>query len=165
MFEPPDSIDDFNADAEAAEIAQAERQLAERKAELARKAPAPQVIDPAGNDLAAIDDTTPAVAEDEPKPWPHQVVEIQGHRIEVKKPSAAAMRYIGIFGFGEAAVNRGDFSDFMNRHVSPKSVAEIRELTYNGEIEESFYDDLMKAVFRQGTGRPTGPSSASQRSR
>jgi hypothetical protein len=181
MFEPPEGTADFAADADKAEAAQTatepetlspeeetaalERQVArlqerlqERKAALThRDDQPPQVIDSTG---AAVDLTT----EDEPA-WPHLVIELHGKRVEVKAPPAAAVRYLGVFGFGEAGVGRGDFQDFMNRHVSQRSVQQIKEWTYAGEIDENFYDDLMKRIMTLGTNRPTGPRRSSPRSR
>ncbi|MGI5216250.1 hypothetical protein [Nocardia sp. CA-290969] len=180
MFEPPEGSADFAADADKAEaadtprpqdtlspeeeaaaleeqVARLQERLDERKAALARRDDQPQVIDSSG---AAVDLTT----EEEPE-WPHLVIELHGKRVEVKAPPAAAVRYLGVFGFGEAGVGRGDFQDFMNRHVSPRSVQQIKEWTYAGEIDENFYDDLMKRIMTLGTNRPTGPRRSSPRSR
>ncbi|WP_029926372.1 hypothetical protein [Nocardia otitidiscaviarum] len=137
---------------ELATIEDLEAELARRKAGLpARRNADPEVID---------SDGTPV-----DPPWPHDVVEIQGKQVEVKQPSAAMIRYLGVFAFGEQGVQNGDFQTFMTRHVSPKSIRDIRDWTYNDEIDEKFYDQLMKKLTTLGTARPTGPSSASQRSR
>ncbi|MGA6208069.1 hypothetical protein ACPESR_25280 [Nocardia testacea] len=182
MFEPPEGTTDFQADADRAETAQAaaetpvaevispdeeiaaiERQQAKleelRTAALARRGDnqQPQVIDSTG---AAVDTTEPELPV-----WPHHVIEIQGKRVEVKTPSPAAIRFLAVFGSGEKRVARGDFANFMLRHVSEKSVEEIRDWTYDGEIDEHFYDELQKRIFTMGTNRPTGPSSSSPRSR
>lgn len=186
MFEPPDGTTDFDSDAADAERALEYRAaesraamftidsddgepdelralelqqqaLNARRAELERRRTEPQVIDSSG--------ATVTPSEDAPAPWPHDVITVAGKSVEVKRPSAAAVRYLGVFGFGEAGAARGDFQDFMHRHVSPKSIDEIRGWTYAGEIDENFYDELMKTLIRVGTGRPTGRSSSSARTR
>lgn len=169
MFEPPAGNDDFNSDAKLAEAAaeasnsgemdsieRMEEELARRKAEVARRQNV-DVIDSTGNAIQTQDDAEPV--------WPHDVITIQDKPVQVKRPPAAAIRYLGVFGFGEAGAGRGDFQDFMNRHVSAKSIADIKEWTYDGSIDEKFYDQLLKEVVALGTGRPTGPSSSSRPSR
>ncbi|MCM6774970.1 hypothetical protein NDR87_26355 [Nocardia sp. CDC159] len=182
MFEPPEGTTDFDHDADAAtlagqtapdpepdtddgpweslelqELKLQELRLKARRAELERRHTAPTVIDSTGTDVAAAEPPEPV--------WPHQLIEVQDKQIQVKQPPAAAIRYLGVFGFGEHGVTRGDFQDFMHRHVSAKSIDDIREWTYAGEIDEGFYDQLLKALTTMGTGRPTGPSSSSARSR
>ncbi|MBF6515266.1 hypothetical protein IU421_13345 [Nocardia cyriacigeorgica] len=163
MFEPPAGNDDFNADAKSAEAATSlesiermEEEIARQKAELARRQDV-DVIDSTGNTIQTQDEAEPV--------WPHDVITIQDKQVQVKRPPAAAIRYLGVFGFGEAGAGRGDFQDFMNRHVSAKSIADIKEWTYDGSIDEKFYDELLKEVVALGTGRPTGPSSSSRPSR
>lgn len=148
MFEPPSGADDLVAQVD--EIERLEADVARRRAEI-EKRKTPPVIDESGEELA--EDGTPV-----PLPWPHDTVVLEGKTVEIKKPAPAAIKYLGVFMNSKAGLKRGDFTQFMERHVSPKSVEEIREWSYSGEITENFYEELMKKLVTQGTARPTGPS-------
>ncbi len=148
MFEPPSGAEDLVAQVD--EIEKMEADVARRKAEIAKRSQ-PAVIDESGEELN--DDGTPKAP-----PWPHDTIELEGKTVEIKKPPPAAIRYLGVFMNSKSGQQRGDFTAFMERHVSPKSVNEIREWSYSGEITENFYEELMKVLVTQGTARPTGPS-------
>lgn len=142
--------------AEDAELRRLEEQLKARKAELARRPAAPQVIDSDGREVETRDSI-----------WagPLTTIELQGKKVEVKLPTPAAIQYLSLFGFGDAGARRGDFQDFMHRHVPPDVIAQIKEWTYAGEIDEEFFKQLTQKLVTEGTGRPTEPSSSSPRSR
>lgn len=157
-----DPVDDTTESPEMQELRLQERRLEELRLKAKRAAlerrQAPQVIDSTG---IPVDTATPDVMP----PWSGKVITVQGKEVEVKQPPPAAIKYLAIFGTGDEGAARGDFQNFMHRHVSPKSIADIKRWSYAGEVTEQFYEDLIKVLVTTGSGRPTGPSSPSPRSR
>ncbi|WP_280392893.1 hypothetical protein [Nocardia wallacei] len=154
----PDPVEENIESLEMQELRLEEMRLKAKRTALERRQATPQVIDSTGSAV----DTTAAPAA---PAWSGKVITVHDKEIQVVQPSAAAIKYLSIFGFGEAGAARGDFQDFMNRHVSAKSIADIRGWTWDGELSEAFYNDLIKELVTMGSGRPTGPSSPSPRSR
>jgi hypothetical protein len=62
--------------------------------------------------------------DSEPAPWPHEFGVLGGHRIEVRRPSPAALVAISMTGSSgmESATQMRVFTTFMVKHISPNSL-------------------------------------------
>lgn len=88
-------------------------------------------------------------------PWKGKVLVIQGKQVQVKQPQPAAIQFLGAFGGGAKGMTKGVMANFMWRHVSEFSIRQIEEWSFDGEINDEFYNDLFSDLVELGTDRPT----------
>lgn len=128
----------------AAEIAAERARIAAARAELlgTETATAEPAAEPATAEAASEDpDTADA-------PWPHQVIEISGHKLEVRKPSESALLALTMAQAGGLPVRQvmAVFSNLLSHHMSERSYFELLSMLSSGEASVGVLDVVQALI-------------------
>lgn len=126
----------------AAEIAAERARIAAARAELLGTETATAAAEPASAEAASEDpDTADA-------PWPHQVIEISGHKLEVRKPSESALLALTMAQAGGLPVRQvmAVFSNLLSHHMSERSYFELLSMLSSGEASVGVLDVVQALI-------------------
>lgn len=130
----------------AAEIAAERARIAAARAELLGTETATAAAEPAAEPAsaeAASEDPDTADA-----PWPHQVIEISGHKLEVRKPSESALLALTMAQAGGLPVRQvmAVFSNLLSHHMSERSYFELLSMLSSGEASVGVVDVVQALI-------------------